>query len=146
MKRYLSLIIIIALISFPLIACADKTPSEPDPSEPGTTEDIDYSEEDDEYEIQKKESAASDYFGTWIATSDKAEYLYGNVEITVNEDKSWTANITGLDLDGDWEDNGDSLHMNNELFSFDLAFSESGNLILIETNNGDEITTVLSRK
>jgi hypothetical protein len=36
--------------------------------------------------------------------------------------------------------------MNNDLFSFDLAFSSGGNLVMIDTDSEDPIYTVLTKK
>lgn len=111
--------------------------------------DISFEEEGEGAVIEKVESDASAYFGEWEATSDMALYLYGSIEITVKEDGTWEGKITGEPLGGTWEDMGDHLHMNDtlaELFDFDLAFDKGGHLILIDTDNDDEIYTVLTKK
>ena len=107
---------------------------------------ISFSEEDDEAVINRAKSDPSKYYGRWVATSDKATYLYGNVDLTVNEDGTWHGDITGEKLKGKWKDYGDHLHMNNSLFSFDLTFDKSGKLIMVETNSDGAINTVLTRK
>ena len=96
--------------------------------------------------VEKVEKEASDFFGEWEATSDQGHYLYGSVDITVKEDGTWEGAITGEPLNGTWEDKGDHLHMNNDLFSFDLAFSSGGNLVMIDTDSEDPIYTVLTKK
>lgn len=108
-----------------------------------------FEEEDDSAVIEKVNSKASDYFGEWEATSDMALYLYGNVDITVRDDGTWDADITEEPLGGTWEDKGDHLHLNDTkagLFSFDLAFEKGGKLIMIDTDAGDEVHTVLTKK
>ncbi len=105
-----------------------------------------FDEEGDGAVVEKVEKEASDFFGEWEATSDQGHYLYGSVDITVKEDGTWEGAITGEPLNGTWEDKGDHLHMNNDLFSFDLAFSSSGNLVMIDTDSEDPIYTVLTKK
>ncbi|MBR0469103.1 MAG: hypothetical protein IJJ16_05295 [Mogibacterium sp.] len=111
--------------------------------------DIYFDEEDDEAVIEKVETDASEYFGEWEATSDMAQYLYGSIEVTVKEDGAWEGEVTELPIGGTWEYLGDHMHMTDtveELFDFDLAFNKNGHLILIDTSNGDEINTVLTKK
>ena len=110
------------------------------------TEGIVFDEEDDEAELEYVQRDPSDFIGEWTATSDKATYLYGNIDITVNADGTWSGDITGEQLGGKWEQEGDRLHMNDELFSFDLAFESSGKLILIETGEDANFNTVLTKK
>lgn len=107
---------------------------------------IAFEEEGDGAVVDTVEKDASDFFGEWEATSDQGRYLYGSIDITVKEDGTWDGEITGEPLNGTWEDMGDHLHMNNEIFSFDLAFSDSGNLVLIDTDSEDVIYTVLTKK
>ena len=45
-----------------------------------------------------------------------------------------------------WKKVGDHLHMDNELFSFDLAYESSGKLILIETGEDASFNTVMTKK
>jgi len=113
--------------------------------------DIFYEEEADGAEIEKVKTDLSEFYGTWVSTSAQAEYFYGNIEITVNEDGTWSGNITGEDLNGKWTDKGDYLRLESDLFSFDLAYSDTGKLIMIEEDadeDGDDsdINVVLTKK
>ena len=103
-------------------------------------------EEGDGAVVETVKKEVSDYYGEWEATSDQAHYLYGSIDITVKEDGTWEGEITEEPLSGTWEDQGDHLHMNNEIFNFDLAFSSGGNLMMIDTDNEDPIYTVLTKK
>ena len=110
-----------------------------------------FEEESDGAVIVKVNKDPSDYVGKWEATSDMAKYLYGSIDITVKKDGTWEANITGETLGGDWVDKGDHLHMNDtvgEIFSFDLAFDQQGNLIMIDSDSEEDgdIYTVLTKK
>ena len=104
---------------------------------------------DEEYEdatINLVKAEPSEFYGSWEATSDRAAYLYGSFDITVNEDGTWQATVSDENLGGTWEAEDDHLHMDNEIFSFDLSFEESGKLLLVETGNEDVFYTVLTKK
>ena len=86
---------------------------------------IEFKEEDEDAHLAFVGKDVDDYVGTWTATSDKAIYLYGNLDVTVNADGTWTGNVTGEKIGGNWKQVGDRLHMENELFSFDMAYESS---------------------
>ena len=107
---------------------------------------IAFDEEGDGASVETVKKDVSDFYGEWEATSDQAHYLYGSIDITVKEDGTWEGEITEEPLNGTWEDMGDHLHMNNDIFSFDLAYSNGGNLMMIDTDSDDVIYTVLTKK
>lgn len=166
MKRYFSLLLLICLIICTSCSCsifekdssAENVPEAEEQSDVGDgfsieDEDEEYSgisfeEEADEYVLQKKHSKASDFVGTWVSTSDKSTYLYGNVELKINKNGSWTGNITEEKLKGTWKFNKDTMHMKDVVleFEFDLAFNKDGNLIMVESAEDGNINTVLTRK
>lgn len=118
--------------------------------------DVSYEDEAEDGAIEMVKTDLSKFVGTWEAKSAKAKYLYGNVDLTVNMNGTWTADITGEQLGGKWYDKGDYLWLEdaNEIFSFGLAYSPSGNLIMIELvddeevgdDDGEYINSVLTRK
>ena len=155
-KRYTPIILIITLMFIGLntlcfSACDSPTynnlvekvsPNTPESERVGDVID----QEADEAVIERVEADESDFYGTWVAKSDRAQYLYGNIEVTVKEDGTWTGNITDEELSGKWTAKGDHLHMNNDLFSFDLAFDKYGALIFIDSEAEDDINIVLTKK
>lgn len=106
---------------------------------------IAFDAESDDAVFEKKEADESAYYGAWEATSDLALYLYGSIDILVKEDGTWEGHITGEPLGGKYDYLGDHMHMNDDLFSFDLAFDQDGNLIMIDTDSDDEIHIVLTK-
>lgn len=109
-------------------------------------EDVVYPEEVDGAKIMKVETESAKYFGTWEGKSFHAVQLYGNLEIKVKADGTWTANITDEKIRGSWKNEGDHLHMKSDVFSFDLAFDREGSLVMIEGEGEDELHTVLEKK
>ena len=109
-------------------------------------EDTVYPEEVDGAVIEKVKTDPSKYVGTWEGKSYHAVELYGNIEVTVNSNGTWTANITEDNLKGKWTDKGDHLHMESDVFTFDLAFDKEGSMVLIEGEGDDALYTVLEKK
>ena len=107
-----------------------------------------YSEEQDGADLHYKKEDTSKFIGEWEATSDQAVHLYGNIDLTINEDHTWAANITEDDYNGKWEESKTGLKMNGDRFSFSIAFDDGGSLIMTEygQNGSNDIHTVLTRK
>jgi hypothetical protein len=163
-KKYISLLLIF-LIMFTVFTACSKKDKEPDSEPAGETYEsaegivdengelveqegngISFKQEEDGAKLVIVDKDPSEFYGSWTATSDKAIYLYGNIDITVNENGTWTGNITGEKMGGKWKKVDDHLHMDSELFSFDLEFESSGELILKETGDDYTFNTVMSRK
>ena len=86
------------------------------------------------------------FVGSWKGTSYNAVQLYGNVDITVNSDHTWFGNISDEELNGKWSERGDCIHLNSELFDFDLAFDDQGSLVMIERADDGDLYTVLFKR
>lgn len=72
------------------------------------------------------------FYGTWVATSDKAEYLYGNLEITINEDGSFTGNVTQEDFSGTWEKAENGIEFSSVLLSGELYFGDTCKMVIYD--------------
>lgn len=123
---------------------------EDDPTTKEYDNGIYFDEEGEGAEISLRKSSVTDFYGTWQATSGQAAYFYGNVEITINGDKTWKGNITDEPLKGRWQEKGGGLYLTSEIFNCDLNFSSEGNLLMQE-DYGDEydddaVIVVLTRK
>ena len=167
-KKHFSLLLILVMIFTILAACSKKDDTEniSIPSgESGETYEsaeglvdengelveqegsgITFEQEDEDAKLVIVDKDESEFVGSWTATSDKALYLYGNLDITVNSNGTWTGNVTGEKISGKWEKVDDHLHMSSELFNFDLEFESSGDLILKETGEDYTYNTVMIRK
>ena len=107
---------------------------------------ISFEEEGDTADLHYVKKDPSEFIGDWEAPSDMAAHLYGNLDLTVNDDNTWTANITEEDYNGTWEESKTGLKMNGDRFSFSLDFDDGGNLILTEKADDGDLHTVLTRK
>ena len=109
---------------------------------------IEFDEEADGAEISFADAEESKFYGSWKATSDQAIYLYGNVDITINEDKTWTGTIVDEDMKGTWEYDGQSMKLSSEFFNVTLSFTPDGTLVMQEDREGDEeyLNTVLTKQ
>lgn len=113
------------------------------------TNDIRFEQEMEGAEINRTMVDPSKFTGKWEATSDQAIFFYGNVDLVVNSNGSWTADITEEKLGGTWKEAGDHIHLDDTSrldFDFDLSFDKTGALIMTETaDDGTEINTVLTK-
>ena len=113
------------------------------------TNDIRFEQEQEGTKIERVASDPAKFAGKWTATSDQAAFFYGNVDIVINSNGSWTADITGEKLGGQWKAVDDHIHMDDSSslnFDFDLAFDKNGVLIMTEhAEDGSEINTVLTK-
>lgn len=84
--------------------------------------------------VVKVDVPNKDFYGTWTGDSDKAEYLYGSLEITINEDGSWTGDITGEKLHGTWTEEDFGIHLHDEVLEWesDLFYTDKDNFVLSE--------------
>ena len=105
-----------------------------------------YDQELDGAQIVKVKTPSDKFVGKWTANSDKAAFLYDNIDLVVNSNGSWAANITDEKLGGSWKEAEDYIHLDDtsELdFDFDLAFDNTGALLLIEHSQDGDLYTVL---
>lgn len=112
-----------------------------------------FDEEEEDAEIVKVDKPAEDFVGSWSATSDMSAYLYGNIDVTIKDDGTWSGNITEEDVSGTWTKEGTDLHLVSDDGDIDLlfAFTENGTLIMQRdlSDEGEEseyVNTVLTKK
>lgn len=101
-------------------------------SELGETSDIEnptYKNEQDGAVVKEKKSDEKDFYGNWEAASDRAEYLYGNLNISIRPDHTWKANITDEDFNGTWDYNGTGITISSEIINADLFYADDGALM-----------------
>lgn len=113
---------------------------------------ISYEEELEGAEITFKDSASEeDFYGTWIADSGHALFLYGDLELTIEEGGNWHGVVVDEEEQGTWTFDGKSVKLTSEYFEATLIFAEDGKLIMQEDREGtgnseDFLNTVLTKK
>ena len=116
------------------------------------TEDYDngiyFDEEADGAEIVAKKKSSDEFVGSWKATSGQSIYQYGNVDIEVKEDGTWSGNVSREPLTGKWSETNEGLHLTSDLFDCDLMFTEDNVLVMRYSPNedGEYLTTVITKK
>lgn len=72
-----------------------------------------------------------DYIGKWTATSDHAEWLYGNVNLKINEDHTWSGNITEESYTGRWTYTSEGVVIKDKkgYINWKLYFVADGSLV-----------------
>lgn len=97
--------------------------------------------------VEVKEAAVSpeSFIGRWAAGSDRASYLYGNVNLTVRAGGSWTGNITEGDYNGTWKYNGKGITLvgteegTGAEFTFEMFSDDEGVIMFREPNLPDDV-------
>ncbi|MGI6766056.1 MAG: hypothetical protein ACOX4R_02430 [Lentihominibacter sp.] len=122
---------IMAVSGFALVGCGDK---DKDSEKPGKTTETTLNADDRALkekaaEMNKKEDS---FYGTWVATSAQAEYLYGNLEITINEDGTFTGNVTDEDFSGKWEKTDKGIKFDSEILSGELFFGDKCKMVIYD--------------
>ena len=160
MKKKIStllLLIMILALSVTMVSCGEAQSEEGSAnSEVVTEEDLDeeddydngisFEEEEDGADIQFATSDVADFYGSWTATSGQSLYFYGNVDITIKEDNTWSGNVADVDLQGSWEKSDQGITLSSELFDAELAFTEEGKLVMQENRDDTVLTAVLTKK
>ena len=61
-----------------------------------------YKEESEDAQINIASPGDRSFIGKWHADSAQAEYLYGNINLNVKDNNTWTGNVTGESISGKW--------------------------------------------
>ena len=103
-----------------------------------------YMNEQDGAELVTVSRPEEDFVGKWAAGSDYAEYLYGEVVLTIKKDRTWSGTITGEKFSGAWAPTGDKITIQDTegVIVWDLFFVKDGNLVFQNTRTED-VTIVL---
>ena len=151
-KKKLFIIIGIALAIILIIVLAVSTNSEETTGSPSKEKqpiepveliepDKQYAEELEEYDNNFVAQNIEMFYGDWQTTSDHAEYLFGNIYLTINEDGTWSGTIAETPLDGKWKAKGLGLYCKCDLIDFTLTFTDSGALLYQEEGKGVAVLT-----
>lgn len=91
-----------------------------------------YENEGEGAELVPLKHDKEDFVGTWNAPSDRAAYLYGNVNLKIKDNGTWTGNITDESFRGKWRYNGTgiSLKDSERIINWELFYEADGTLML----------------
>ena len=96
-------------------------------------EESELDKEIEDAEIVAREASDDEFYGSWTAPSEKAEYLYGNIDLTIKSNRTWKGNVTNISLKGSWEPYEGGIHIkdNEGLINWKLYFTDD-NVMLME--------------
>ncbi len=101
-----------------------------------------YDNEMEDAEVKETNAAEDAFYGKWTATSNRAHYLYGNIDLEIKNDGSWTGNITEEDYSGTWSYNGEYITLESDLVNCDLFFAEDGQLMFRDHTFPDDLVVL----
>ncbi len=109
-------------------------------------EDPAYLNEQDGAEIISVARPEDEFVGKWAALSEYAEHLYGNVNLVINSDHTWSGVITDDKYTGKWfvETPGINIKDDEGYINWKLFFVSDGNLVF-QSSKDPDITIVLKR-
>ena len=121
-----------------------------------TDDDLDYimnEEVEDNTNVDPSKAAEAEalnkdeknFIGSWSATSEEARNLYGNLEITINADGTFDADVTGEVFSGTWTMGDSGISYESELMKGNIFYGNHGRLVIEDVDNGN-IRLVLNRK
>ena len=103
-----------------------------------------YDKEIEGAEITETTKPESAFIGKWKAGSDRAEYLYGNINLNIMPDGKWTGNITEEKYSGTWKYNGKGITLNSELVNCDLFYDSSGVMMFRDHDYPEDMLVLTS--
>lgn len=101
-----------------------------------------YNNEMEEAVVNETSAAEEAFYGKWTANSNRAHYLYGNIDLEIKDDGSWTGNITEEDYSGKWSYNGEFITLESDLVNCDLFFAEDGQLMFRDHTFPDDLVVL----
>ena len=81
--------------------------------------------------------SAESFIGKWSATSSEAQNLYGNLEITINEDGTFEGNVTDEDISGTWTKTDKGISYKCDLMGGSMYYGDHGKMVIEDNENGD---------
>lgn len=102
-------------------------------------DDSTYNNEQEGAEYTEKKAEESEFIGNWEAASDRAAYLYGNLNLQIKQDGTWKANITEEDFNGTWKYNGTGITLSSEIINCDLFYTDDGVLNFRDADYPEDI-------
>lgn len=124
----------------------ESTTSEDDPG--SDLNDPAFKNEEDGAEPVSVKHDEEDFMGKWSATSEHAKFLFGNVDLKISDDGSWSGNITEENFSGKWKYDGTGIVIKSDdgLINYSLFFVTDGTLMFNDNDDPDMTPLVLKKK
>lgn len=142
-SRILVIVSLVITISFSCLfitSCGNK-----ESGDSGKTNKTDYSEmtpEELEKESVELNKSEENFYGTWEATSDNAEMLYGHLRITINEDGTFDADVTDEVFSGTWKKIDGGIEYHSELMNGQLFYGKKCKMVIEDSDIQVTLTKV----
>ncbi len=106
-----------------------------------------YDYEIEDAEIVSRAAEEKEFYGSWTATSEKAEYLYGNIDLTIKDSKTWKGKVTNISVKGTWEPYEDGIRIKDQegLIDWKLYYTDD-DVLLVEDCEDPGNPIVLTKK
>lgn len=136
----MSLVIVLSFSCFLLTSCGNNESADSE-----NNNKTDYSEmtpeelEKESIELNKSED---NFYGTWEATSDNAEMLYGHLNITINEDGTFDADVTDEVFSGTWEQIDGGIEYHSELMNGQMFYGKKCKMVIEDSDIQVTLTKV----
>lgn len=164
-KYIILIVLMLALIAGLTTFLLTRDKSDPDDEEVEVTDGFDLDKEIESLSIEENgndfddptydnemedavvtEQAAKEdaFYGDWVANSNRAHYLYGNINFSIKSDKTWTGNVTEEDYSGTWSYNGTGITLSSDFINCDLYFAQDGQLMFRDHDYPEDLI-VLSK-
>lgn len=136
--RLVMLALLIALTAGVLTACVTEGEVERESAGNGQQktgktdfDDPAYRNEEDGAEVKEVQRDEKDFIGSWSATSERAKYNFGNVDLTIKEDHTWAGNIIEDNYRGRWDYKGGVIEIKDSegLIDYELFYASDGTLM-----------------
>lgn len=127
-----TLVIILSFSCLLITSCGNK-----EPDDNGKQNKTDYSEmtpEEPEKKAIELNKSEENFYGTWEATSDNAEMLYGHLNITINEDGTFDADVTDEIFSGTWEKIDGGIEYHSELMNGQLFYGKKCKMVIEDSD------------
>ena len=135
-KRILMLVMVAVMIAFSgiaMTACGDKDSGDKN-KDLKTTDNADLTDEELKEKATELNKDEDNFYGTWKATSDNAEMLYGHLEITINEDGTFDADVTDEVFSGRWEKIDGGIEYKSELMNGKLFYGKKCHMVIEDSD------------
>lgn len=154
-RRLLSAALILSLAASGAVFTACSREEEDTPESIGLEKQLDvedndfddpsYDNEADGADIMKAPHEKEDFYGNWAAPSDRAEYLFGNVNLKIKEDGTWKGNVSDIKVSGRWRHDGTGIIIKDKegYINWRLFYEADGTLMFEDIEQPDDSPLVL---